>query len=76
MFHERTKHIEIDYHFIRQKIQEKMIKTVHVGSRDQLADVLTKGLTRCQHEYLVNKLGMLNIFIPTSFRESDEIGIT
>ena len=33
MFHERTKHIEIDYHFIREKIEDRVIKTFHVPTR-------------------------------------------
>lgn len=47
VFHEREKYIEIDYHFIRQKIQEGTVKTTHVNSKDQLADILTKGLPCC-----------------------------
>jgi hypothetical protein len=44
VFHERTKHIEVDYHFIREKLQSKEIKTPFVRSEDQLADIFTKGL--------------------------------
>lgn len=45
MFHERTKHIEIDCHIVRDKILVKVIKLNHVRTHCQLADLLTKALS-------------------------------
>ncbi|GJY78471.1 putative RNA-directed DNA polymerase, partial [Tanacetum coccineum] len=44
VFHERTKHFEVDLFFLREKISEGMIKTVKVKSEDNISDLFTKGL--------------------------------
>ena len=43
--HDRTKHIEIDIHFIKEKLEKKIISLPFVRSKDQLADIFTKALT-------------------------------
>jgi hypothetical protein len=45
VFYARTKHIEVDYHFIREKVCNNDIKIQHVSSIDQIANVFTKDQT-------------------------------
>ncbi|RVW62757.1 Retrovirus-related Pol polyprotein from transposon RE1 [Vitis vinifera] len=64
VFHERTKHIEIDCHFIREKIASGCIATSFVNSNDQLADIFTKSLRGPRIKYICNKLGAYDVYAP------------
>ena len=63
--HDRTKHIEIDRQFIKEKIVNGSLSVSDVTSKEQLADVFTKGLSSRLFHTLVCKLGMCNIHEPT-----------
>lgn len=50
--HNRTKHIEVRYHFVRDKVAKGEVKLIHVSTEHQLADLLTKPLDKIKHERL------------------------
>lgn len=65
MYHEMTKHIEIYCHFVREKLQARLIKMQHIGTKEQIVNVFTKVLnSKQQHYYLIRKLGIADMFRP------------
>ncbi|GJZ94280.1 retrovirus-related pol polyprotein from transposon TNT 1-94 [Tanacetum coccineum] len=56
--HSRTKHIDIRYHFIKEKVEKGIVELFFVGTENQLADLFTKALPEDRLKYLVGRLGM------------------
>ncbi|RDX90533.1 Copia protein, partial [Mucuna pruriens] len=63
--HDRTKHFEIDRHFIKEKIDNGLIVTAHVPTGLQVTDVFTKWLHTTRFQELNGKLGIIDIHLPT-----------
>ena len=59
-----TKHIEVDYHFIKEKITSGCVATSFVNSNDQLADIFTKSPKGPKIKYICKKLGAYDIYAP------------
>ena len=64
--HDRTKHIEIDRHFISKKIDKGIIHLDYIPMKLQIADILIKALPRPNFEELSHKLSMHNIYNSSS----------
>jgi hypothetical protein len=58
IYHERAKHIEIDYHFVPHRVAQKLLIVKFFPSKDQLADVLTKPLVSTRFEFLRTNLNV------------------
>lgn len=63
---QRSKHIDIKYHYVRELIEKKEIVVKRVESRENCADILTKGVARFQFEYLRQKMGLKKIKMSAS----------
>ena len=59
VFHDRSKHIEIRYHFIHDRVQRGALKLQYISMDEQVADVLTKPLSRVKFEHFRDKLGIV-----------------
>ena len=60
VFHARTKHIEVDYHFVRERVSQKQLQIKFISSKDQLADIFTKPLPLPQFETCRRNLTLLD----------------
>nr|GEW09598.1 hypothetical protein [Tanacetum cinerariifolium] len=56
--HSRTKHIDVRYHFIKEKVEKGIVELFFVGTEYQLSDLFTKALSEDRFKYLIRRLGM------------------
>ena len=59
VFHNRSKHIEIPYHYVRDMVEKDVIKLEYISIEDQIADTLTKPLAKTKVEHFRKELGMI-----------------
>ena len=64
MFNDKSKHIEITYHYIKDMVQRGAVRLQYVTIDEQITDVLTKPLSRVKFEYFKDKLGVVQIDVP------------
>ncbi|XP_039310741.1 secreted RxLR effector protein 161-like [Solenopsis invicta] len=59
IFHRKSKHVDIKFHYTRELVKQKQIKIQHVSTQSQLADILTKPLARGKFEINPNQLNLM-----------------
>jgi hypothetical protein len=64
VFHDRSKHIVIRYHYIRDMVQRGALKLQYISTDEQVTDVLTKPLSHVKFEYFRDKLGIVRKDLP------------
>ena len=61
VFHARTKHIEVDYHFVRERVAKKLLDIQFISTNDQVADGFTKALSWSKLEEFKNNLNLVKL---------------
>ncbi|GJX06926.1 hypothetical protein Tco_0194858 [Tanacetum coccineum] len=61
VFHSKTKHIEIRYHFIRDSHEKKLIQVIKIHTDQNVADLLTKAFDASRFNFLITSIGLLNL---------------
>lgn len=69
VFHDRTKHVEMDVHFIWEKVAAGITEPIYVHTSQQLADLFTNTLAGPQFYYLTDKLSITDIRSPHTHLE-------
>ena len=59
VFHDRSKHIGIRYHFIKDYVQKGVVKLEYIPTNEQVADIFTKALPCGKHVYFKDKMGVV-----------------
>ena len=72
MFHDRSKHIDIQYHHIRYCVQQKIMLLHYIPTEDQDADILTKALGRRKFEYHRGRIGVKDNPYLVEIQQDDE----
>lgn len=61
VFHARTKHIEVDYHFVRERVARKLLEIEYISTKDQIADGFTKALAVRPFDMFKNNLNLVRL---------------
>jgi hypothetical protein len=72
--HAKTKHVDVQLHFIRDHIEKGTIRVEYCPTEDMLADIMTKGLARDRHVKLLKLMGMRTYEVNTTPSSSEDNG--
>ena len=61
VYHSRTKHIDIQHHFVREKVDNEDVKIVYCPTEEMIADVLTKGLSKEKHNRFIEGMSLVEM---------------